>query len=344
MYDDCLFCTRPFDRNAALESLQVGRRIAFDPTKGRLWVVCRGCERWNLVPIEARWEAIEDAERLFRETRLRMSTEQIGLARLKEGTDLVRVGKPLRPEFAAWRYGDQFGRRRRKMLLIGTAVAATAGTFVTAGLITGLLSVSVLAQSGNFINLWINRRTAAKVTTPEGRIVKLTGGQLNETTLGRFYDGTWYLQVPGKSRKPQHEFTGPSAESVAALLLPRINSGGATQRQVSAAVNEIETRGGPEAYMNHLIKNPPLKSSQMKSYAPERGIALGVFPLTHRLALEMALHEERERQLMAGELQGLESAWLAAEDIAAIADDLLIPAAVRAMLEEHQDRTDGSSA
>src|SRR5690606_37297137 len=106
---------------------------AFDSAKGRLWVVCRKCERWNLVPLESRWAAIEEAERLFRSTRARGSTEQIRLARVKEGTELVRIGQPLRPEFAAWRYGDQFSRRRRKALFMGAGTAAVAGTVVTAG-------------------------------------------------------------------------------------------------------------------------------------------------------------------------------------------------------------------
>ena len=84
--------------------------------RGRLWVVCRKCERWNLSPIDERWEAIEECERLFRDTRLRVSTDNIGLARVPDGLELVRIGSPLRPEMAAWRYGDQFGRRRRKNL------------------------------------------------------------------------------------------------------------------------------------------------------------------------------------------------------------------------------------
>jgi len=103
----------------------VGRRLTFDPEKGRLWVVCRKCERWNLTPLEERWEAFEECERLFRAARMRMSTDHIGLARLSEGLVLVRVGTPLRPEFAAWRYGDQFGRRRRRaILLTGGGIAA----------------------------------------------------------------------------------------------------------------------------------------------------------------------------------------------------------------------------
>lgn len=140
MYASCVFCKGAFARNEAMESLQIGRRIAFDPEKGRIWVVCRKCERWNLVPLESRWESIEEAERHFRDTRLRVSTDQIGLARLKEGTELVRIGKPLRPEFAAWRYGDQFGRRRRKLLLLGGGAAIAAASVVTANLVTGFVS------------------------------------------------------------------------------------------------------------------------------------------------------------------------------------------------------------
>src|SRR6267143_3726560 len=119
MYSTCLFCHTDLGANEAIEHFPVGRRLAFDASKGRLWVVCRNCERWNLTPIEERWEAIEECERSFRETKLRVSTDQIGLGRLREGLELVRIGKPLRPEFAAWRYGDQFGKRRRKNIIIG---------------------------------------------------------------------------------------------------------------------------------------------------------------------------------------------------------------------------------
>ena len=103
MYATCLFCNRPLGANESIEHFPVGRRLAFDSAKGRLWVVCPSCERWNLTPLEERWEAIEEAERLYRGTRLRVATDQIGLARLRDGTELVRIGEPLRPEFAAWR-------------------------------------------------------------------------------------------------------------------------------------------------------------------------------------------------------------------------------------------------
>ena len=139
MYQTCMFCNKPLRTNEVVEEFPVGRRLAFDEAKGRLWVVCRSCERWNLTPLEERWEAVETCEKLFRDTQLRSSTENIGLARHPEGLELVRIGKPLRPEFAAWRYGDQFGRRRRRHIMIWSAagVAWVGGIAITSSIAVG---------------------------------------------------------------------------------------------------------------------------------------------------------------------------------------------------------------
>ena len=61
----------------------------------------------------------------------------------------------------------------------------------------------------------------------------------------------------------------------------------------------------------------------------------GLFALSpvQRLAFEMALHEEAERRAMEGELGELERAWREAEEIAAISDDLLLPAGVEQKLD-----------
>ena len=64
MYSTCIFCNQSLGTNVALESFSVGRRVAFDAARGRLWVVCRKCERWNLTPLEERWEAVDEDERL----------------------------------------------------------------------------------------------------------------------------------------------------------------------------------------------------------------------------------------------------------------------------------------
>src|SRR5262245_37361299 len=134
MYSTCLFCNGGLGTNATIEHFQVGKRLAFDESKGRLWVVCEQCGRWNLTPLEERWEAIEECERTFRGTYVRVSTGNIGLAKLRDGMELIRIGAPLRPEFAAWRYGRHFGtRRRRAQYVAGAGVAAAAAAAVTLG-------------------------------------------------------------------------------------------------------------------------------------------------------------------------------------------------------------------
>jgi hypothetical protein len=56
-----------------------------------------------------------------------------------------------------------------------------------------------------------------------------------------------------------------------------------------------------------------------------------------RLALEMALHEEQERRALAGELVELELAWREAEEVAAIADNLFVPAEHEEFIAKHRD-------
>jgi len=73
-----------------VEEFSVGRWIAFDPARGRLWVLCAGCRQWNLSPFEERWEALESLERICRDTRARYSTGEISLVRHAEGPDLGR--------------------------------------------------------------------------------------------------------------------------------------------------------------------------------------------------------------------------------------------------------------
>jgi hypothetical protein len=58
-----------------------------------------------------------------------------------------------------------------------------------------------------------------------------------------------------------------------------------------------------------------------------------------RLALEMATHEETERQALEGELNALEAAWREAEEIASIADSLGLPAWIEDAMQRHRRST-----
>jgi hypothetical protein len=59
-------------------------------------------------------------------------------------------------------------------------------------------------------------------------------------------------------------------------------------------------------------------------------------PSRLRLALEMAAHEESERRALEGALAELENAWREAEEIAAIADRLLVPPSIDAWIRKHR--------
>ena len=329
MYTTCIFCRKPLGTNGVIETFPVGRRLAFDAHRGRLWVVCRKCERWNLTPLEERWEAVEDCERIFRDTRLRVSTENIGLARHREGLTLVRIGEPLRPEFAAWRYGDQFGKRRRRTALY---TAGVLGVAAAGGVVVGLtVSASVL-----FMLLvgtpWQQRRKVVEIPRDGRRTMVLRSLDVSTTRLCLSEDGAdLRLQVANFSSiyGEQIWLEGEEARRVAAVILPAINKAGGKKRTVRDAVDLIEAAGTPERLVIDLASADDFK---MNDGSPG---FVWKMPEPTRLALEMALHEEQERRALEGELWVLEQAWKEAEEIAGIADNLFLPEGAADFVREH---------
>jgi hypothetical protein len=334
VYTTCLFCMRPLGANEVLEQFPVGRRIAFDAEKGRLWVVCPHCERWNLTPLEERWEAIEQAERLYRDTRLRVSTDHIGLARLPEGLELVRVGRPARPEIAAWRYGDQFGRRRRRRI-IGAGVIAAGGALVVAGGAAAGLGLIAVANLGRMAwsiaeNGYPNR-TLARLRDENGVLFRVQRRHLPRSRLLVGADGQLALDLEHTNGRVQLE--GADARRAAGVLFPSINHFGGTRGEVQRAVGRLERAGGSERFLGRIARSGDRLTKVGKwdrhwmgeSGDDERYSGLLALPASVSLAIEMALHEEQERRALEGELVELEAAWREAEEIGAIADSLLLP-------------------
>jgi hypothetical protein len=328
VYSTCLYCARDLGANAVLETLPIGRRLAFDERQGRLWVVCRGCEKWNLVPFDTRLETIDACERLFGATRVRFSTSNIGIARLKEGLELVRIGPAQRPEFAAWRYGDQFGRRRlRNGLVVGAMAVGTAGFFVGHQFLLPILGsgfgLQNLFQVG--YNLHLRRRVLVRVPVEDGVGGVITRAQAMKASLTRESGESWGLVLPAYAgarsgfatgwRSQEIELTGRRAIDLLGKIMPRFNTTGGTRKRVREAVDLIEAR-------------PPLDNP-----APGR---LREMDKTVRLALEMAAHEETERHALAGELQLLERQWQEAEEVAKIADALAVSDDVDREMEERK--------
>ena len=327
-----MFCHTSLGKNEAIEHFPVGRRLAFDAAKGRLWAVCRACEQWNLSPLEERWEAIEECERLFRGTKLRVSTDNIGLARLKEGTTLVRVGEPQRPEMAAWRYGDQFHRRRRKHYALITAGVVAVGGFVIAGPVMGLIggaSVNLI----NVPNMLNSLRPIARVPV-NGQVLTLNRWMLNKVRLVPLHGGGFELTFPHYGQaaswfgflKPGVALEGDAALRAARHLLPRINRAGGSPVDVAEAVRVLEAAPELGSMFGRFAK--------ISTSARHEPTSLSELRAPVRLALEMSLHEDDERRALEGELSLLEDRWREAEEVAAIADDMFLPAGVDAMLKK----------
>jgi len=137
VYTRCLVCSTPFEANEALAHIPLGRRLAFDPARGRLWAICHTCKRWSLAPLEERWEALEELERLTRDSaRLLSQTDNIALFR-SGNLDIVRVGKANLTEEAWWRYGRELTSRRERYKRLSLAGSLTAGAVMVGGWATG---------------------------------------------------------------------------------------------------------------------------------------------------------------------------------------------------------------
>jgi hypothetical protein len=344
MYATCLFCQKDLGRNETFETFPVGRRLAFDAAKGRLWVVCRHCERWNLSPLEERWEAIEAAERCYRDTRQRVATDNIGLAKLRDGTTIVRIGQPLRPEFAAWRYGDQFGRRRvRQIAMVGAGLGAL-GAVIAGGAMIGVGVGSFAWMIGN-VGKGIVRgnpeKVVARIKAPGGQMLHVRRRHLLETSIEPGESSP--LAITLRYKDGQTRFEGEQAMHVASRVIPAANRFGGSKKAVAEAVSKIENAGNSERFIERIGSmsrtitraglndarawTPGRKQTRFIKRSAGRDWNTGIFALdsVQRLALEMALHEEAERAAMQGELDSLEAAWREAEEIAGIADSLLVP-------------------
>jgi hypothetical protein len=341
MYRTCIYCNRKFGANQAIERFPVGRRLAFDGANGRLWVICETCRRWNLSPLEERWEAIDDCERLFHRTAQRFSTDNIGLARLSDGLELVRIGRPQRREFAAWRYGREFLHRRvRSLISAGSKLVISA-----AGIVAGadIFWIFILDSK---------KRVVARVRDEGGTWLYVTRKELPKVELSRadLPEG-WALLVPhrpaerkgifgvrGKGRLQHSTLQGRTALRAAGRIRPRVNSWGGSNAQVQDAVSLIEASRGPESLFARVAGSP--EATRYGGRVNGGSIFLKGMRPDVRLALEMAVHEESERRALEGALASLEEAWREAEEIASIADRLFVPERVESLIRKWRDQFD----
>jgi hypothetical protein len=332
MFTTCIYCSKGLEQNSVLETFPVGRRLAFDAARGQLWVVCRFCQRWNLSPLEERWEAIEQAEKLFRDSRLRVSTDNIGMARLREGLELIRIGTPQRPEMAAWRYGDQFGRRRKRQLVMTGAVVAGAAAVIGGGLAAGIGfgGFAGVYSNGGLWDAVINGRPSTiigRIQLDGGRLLTVERKHARATSIVRTGQGA-PLELDLVHQRGFERVSGAEAMRAASQLLPAINRFGGSKSHIAEAVSYLETAGGAAGTLQRIQdRNGTAARASTRHRFDKIDLknnpgTLRALELPERLALEMALHEEQEHRVMMGELQELGRAWREADEIARIADGM----------------------
>ena len=267
MYRSCIFCSADLGTNDVIETFPVGKRVAFDAAKGRLWAICPKCTRWNLAPIEERWEAVEEAEKSFRDSRLRVQSENIGMAKMRDGTYLIRVGSALQGELAAWRYGRTLVDRYRKQKYIIGGVAAAGLVFV--GGIPFLAAAgfpfAMLSSSANLFNAVYQKRMREKVlmridaaSEADGEL-KIKGADVPRLRLSTLDDRLAIRIEPAKtagghlsSKKSSNlpaSITGVEAEHLASRIMVTTNKSGASQQKVNDALKLITSMGSPEGLL-----------------------------------------------------------------------------------------------
>ena len=351
MYSTCLFCTKALGINAVIETLPIGRRLAFDAAQGRLWVVCRHCAKWNLVPFESRLESIDACERLFRDTPTRYSTDNIGLARAKDGLELVRIGQAQRPEFAGWRYGEQYRRRRRNAFLLGAA-----GVAAGMGAIAALSAFGFAAASGGYLSYqlvkagWdagLNRQARFLLPDPDPaarETVRLDRSHLKHATIS-WEDGTPSLDLPHPKHLKKGDFVlsyrGADLQSVGRRAVAGLNLlvGGRSQLQEGSRIL-AENHGDLSAWLRRrtysLTDVPASGAPKHWSNYTAPYLVLDKLNAGDRMALELWMNEDIERQWLEGELTLLEREWRQAEELAKISDALAVPESVDTDLARRQ--------
>ncbi|MEZ4415767.1 MAG: hypothetical protein R3E10_08425 [Gemmatimonadota bacterium] len=322
MYRSCLACRGTLEPNEHLPTLPIGRMVAFDPERGRLWVVCQRCGRWNLVPLEQRWEAIQRCKQLHTEWPMVSQGPSLSVARGTDGFEVIRVGDEDPEALLRRRLQDRLHRRaqlelpavvtwpRRRRWILGASTAVASVGLMGAG----------IAAGGLLAPLAIVALLRAGLEPPRQGVVRIGAHTLDRRALNNVRlvatddDYGWMLALPGR-----WTLSGRDAVHAIYSLLPLVNRFNPDPETIERA-------------LTHRAKKGPGFHDQLRAaarrYGPGRSARLAKLARHERLALEIGAEEALE----SGDATDLEAAWARAEELAAISDDLLIPSAVERTL------------
>lgn len=330
MFTRCLVCSTPFSPNETLEHFPLGTRIAFDPSRGRLWAICRQCRRWSLTPIEERWEALEELEKLVTDkARLLAQTDNIALLRA-HNLQIVRVGQANLTEEAWWRYGRELTQRRAKHKKVTTMATVGAAAAIWGGMAAGGLGLfgawifwdkapHKITDAARWLRFgstaWRGDDVCRKCGHRFRNVAYRDRGGLYLLPSGHDHNGYAALSYRcpscGDFREGGLQLEGQEAEHTLRRVLAYHHHAGATQARVVSATRLIEEAGSAPDLARILAR--------------DGGRRLGDLKRTGAIALEIAANENSEQRLLELELADLEDHWRREEELASIIDGELTP-------------------
>ncbi len=308
MYSRCLVCGASFPEGRVLEHLPRGDRVAYDIHKGRLWLVCRSCRRWSLLPLESRWEALEELERLVSgEARLLSKTDNISLFGAGP-LEIVKVGSADLAEESWWRYGRQLPDRSRLSRWTPPLIRRLRfGVFAWVG--QGACPECAYV----FRDLLLADRQILIVRPEEG--LGDPGGTEGSESPGAAGGAFSITRRCPRCRDAQRgglHLTGIEAELTLARVMAFQNQTGESQVTVEAAARLLRDPEGPASLVRLLSRH---------------GRPLGDLQPMGLMALEITVNAARERTLMKLEVEALQARWRREEELAAVMDGELSPVA-----------------
>ena len=306
MYTHCLVCRAAFPEGRLLEHVPRGDRVAYDLNRGRLWLVCRSCRRWNLVPLESRWEALEELEGLVSGTaRLLSQTDHIALFRVGP-LEIVKIGSAGLAEEAWWRYGRQLPVRSRISRWIPPLLRRLRfGDYAWVG------RRSCPECSHAFEDLPFSDRQILIVRPGEGLAeVEAPAESGARVDAGGAFTLTRRCPRCRSAERGGLHLSGIEAELALARVLAFQNSLGESQVTVRAAARLLDDPEGPAALVRVLSRH---------------GRAMGDLQPIGLTALEITVNAARERTLMRLETEALQARWRREEELATLVDDELSP-------------------
>jgi hypothetical protein len=314
LFARCMFCGDAFQRSRLFSRIPPGLSFAYDPAAGRIWSICTRCRRWNLIPLEERYEAVEELERVVRDRGRDMAaTANIALFHADD-LELVRIGSALTVERAVWRYGRQLAARaalnerpHRRIALITAGAVARAGRTLGAWKLdshAGIVDVLRWQRFGSIA--WSGRTRCA-----------YCGSVLH--TL--HFDSSWWLYPRIDQHElvvgvpctrcdpwtPRHVFdvNGDDAHLLLRRALAYQHVTGADEHTVERATQLIRAAGSADSLLHGLSSG----RTSLWSLGP-----------LQTLALEIAANHLAERRMLQGWLAGLEAEWRIEDEVARVVD------------------------